>query len=266
MNVLWEMGACERVLQGVLEGAKGLIHGVTCGAGMPYRLAEICARYGVYYYPIVSSARAFSALWKRAYHKFQDWLGAVVYEDPWLAGGHNGLSNSEDPSEPRGAVPARARAAQADARGRPRPRADRHGRRRLASRGLEGLDRQPGARADRVPVRHPAAADPARARSPRAGRSACSTLLPGDVLLHRFSPTGFYSRRSRTASSTSWSARSDRQVAFAEAPDPASGDDAFFAYGRSGHGVYLTADDHARVAGLGRRRASPSRCARPTTR
>src|SRR4029077_11727223 len=32
MNVLWEMAAAERVLHGVLEGAKGLIHGVTCGA------------------------------------------------------------------------------------------------------------------------------------------------------------------------------------------------------------------------------------------
>ena len=75
MNVLWEMAASERVLHGVLEGAKGLIHGVTCGAGMPYRIAEICARYGVYYYPIVSSARAFRALWKRAYHKFRDLAG-----------------------------------------------------------------------------------------------------------------------------------------------------------------------------------------------
>ena len=44
MNVLWEMAAAERVLHGVLEGARGLIHGVTCGAGMPYRIAEICAR------------------------------------------------------------------------------------------------------------------------------------------------------------------------------------------------------------------------------
>jgi hypothetical protein len=35
MNVLWEMAAAERVLHGVLEGARGLIHGVTCGAGMP---------------------------------------------------------------------------------------------------------------------------------------------------------------------------------------------------------------------------------------
>ncbi len=42
MNILWEMGGSERVLKGVLEGAKGLIHGVTCGAGMPYKMAEIC--------------------------------------------------------------------------------------------------------------------------------------------------------------------------------------------------------------------------------
>jgi len=87
------------------RGAKGLINGVTCGAGMPYKIAEICARYGVHYYPIVSSARAFRALWKRAYHKFCDWLGGVVYEDPWLAGGHNGLSNSEDPQRPEAPYP-----------------------------------------------------------------------------------------------------------------------------------------------------------------
>lgn len=29
MNVLWEMGGAERILHGVLEGARGLIHGVT---------------------------------------------------------------------------------------------------------------------------------------------------------------------------------------------------------------------------------------------
>src|ERR1700744_4035547 len=48
MNVLWEMAGAERVLHGVLEGAKGLIHGITCGAGMPYKLAELCASYGIY--------------------------------------------------------------------------------------------------------------------------------------------------------------------------------------------------------------------------
>jgi nitronate monooxygenase len=105
MNVLWEMAAVEEILHGVLEGAKGLIHGITCGAGMPYRIAEISASYGIYYYPIVSSGRAFRALWKRAYHKFPEWLGGVVYEDPWLAGGHNGLSNSEDPNFPEAPLP-----------------------------------------------------------------------------------------------------------------------------------------------------------------
>ena len=105
VNILWEMGAAEEIVEGILSGAKGLIHGVTCGAGMPYKIAEICAKHGVHYYPIVSSARAFRALWKRAYHKFRDNLGGVVYEDPWLAGGHNGLSNSEDPEVPQPPLP-----------------------------------------------------------------------------------------------------------------------------------------------------------------
>ncbi len=97
MNILWEMGGAERILRGVLDGAKGLIHGITCGAGMPYKLAEIADKYKVYYYPIVSSMRAFRALWKRSYSKYSDLLGGIVYECPWKAGGHNGLSNSEDP-------------------------------------------------------------------------------------------------------------------------------------------------------------------------
>ncbi len=105
VNVLWEMGGAQRVLEGILEGAKGMVHGVTCGAGMPYKLGEIAEHYKVYYYPIISSGRAFNALWKRAYHKTVDWLGAVVYEDPWLAGGHNGLSNSEDPEVPQDPYP-----------------------------------------------------------------------------------------------------------------------------------------------------------------
>ena len=67
INVLWEMGGAQRVLHGVLERTKGLVTGVTCGAGMPYKLSEIAASYGVNYLPIISSARAFRALWKRAY-------------------------------------------------------------------------------------------------------------------------------------------------------------------------------------------------------
>ncbi|MFT6106376.1 MAG: NAD(P)H-dependent flavin oxidoreductase YrpB (nitropropane dioxygenase family) [Rickettsiales bacterium] len=98
MNVLWEMGGAEEILHGVLEGAKGLIHGITCGAGMPYRLSEIAKKYNVHFYPIVSSMRAFRALWKRSYSKEAHLIGGVVYECPWKAGGHNGLSNAEDPN------------------------------------------------------------------------------------------------------------------------------------------------------------------------
>jgi nitronate monooxygenase len=104
MNILWEMGGAIRVLEGILKGAKNgaknLIHGVTAGAGMPYKLAEITSKNNVFYYPIVSSMRAFAVLWKRAYSEFSKFLGGVVYEDPWLAGGHNGLSNKEDPLKP----------------------------------------------------------------------------------------------------------------------------------------------------------------------
>src|SRR3546814_15049156 len=72
---------------------------------MPYKLSEIAASYEVSYLPIISSARAFRALWKRAYSKASEWLAAVVYEDPWLAGGHNGLSNAEDPLKPQDPYP-----------------------------------------------------------------------------------------------------------------------------------------------------------------
>ena len=47
MNVLWEMAGAERVLRGVLGGAKDLIHGVPCGAGMPDKIAQSSAEYGV---------------------------------------------------------------------------------------------------------------------------------------------------------------------------------------------------------------------------
>ncbi len=101
LNMLWELAGSQQILNGVLEKAKGLIHGVTCGAGLPYNLGELASKFGVYYYPIISSARAFHVLWKRAYNRFVEYLGGVVYEDPWLAGGHNGLSNAEDPNQPQ---------------------------------------------------------------------------------------------------------------------------------------------------------------------
>jgi nitronate monooxygenase len=105
VNVLWEAAGTQQVIEGILQGAKGFIHGVTCGAGMPYKIAEIVSSFGVYYHPIISSTRAFRALWKRSYHKYAEFLGSVVYEDPWLAGGHNGLSNAEDPEKPQDPYP-----------------------------------------------------------------------------------------------------------------------------------------------------------------
>ena len=50
------------VLNGVLERTRGLVSGVTCGAGMPYKLSEIAAWHKVSYLPIISSARVFDVL------------------------------------------------------------------------------------------------------------------------------------------------------------------------------------------------------------
>ena len=59
---------------------------MTCGAGMPYRIAEIAPLQYLLLPDRVLRPRV-PRFWLRAYHKFRDWLGAVVYEDPWLAGG-----------------------------------------------------------------------------------------------------------------------------------------------------------------------------------
>ncbi len=105
INALWEMGGTEHILNETLGKVKGLVNGIVCGAGMPYKLAEIASKYKTYYYPIVSSMRAFKILWSRSFHKTKEWLGGVVYECPWKAGGHNGLSNAENPLVPQDSYP-----------------------------------------------------------------------------------------------------------------------------------------------------------------
>jgi nitronate monooxygenase len=246
MNVLWEMAASERVLHGVLEGAKGLINGVTCGAGMPYRIAEICAKYGVHYYPIVSSARAFRALWKRAYHRFRDWLGGVVYEDPWLAGGHNGLSNSEDPNRPEP----------------PHPRIVELRRLMLEECGLadtpiimaggvwflreweDWLDNP-----EIGPIAFQFGTRPLLTQeSPisDAWKQRLLTLDEGDVFLNRFSPTGFYSSAVSNPFIDELRGRSERQVAYSSTP---VGEHEWpFPVGARSRLVYLTAADKLRAS------------------
>jgi nitronate monooxygenase len=216
INVLWEMGGAQAVLEGVLEKTRGMVTGVTCGAGMPYRLSEIAARFNVNYLPIVSSARAFRALWKRAYHKVSDLMAAVVYEDPWLAGGHNGLSNAEDPTKPEDPYP-RVKALRDTMR-------------------AEGVS-------DDVPiimaggvwflrewddwVDNPELGNIAfqfgtrpllthESPIPQGWKDALRELEPGDVLLHRFSPTGFYSSAVRNPFLRNLEARSYRQIPYSK--------------------------------------------------
>jgi nitronate monooxygenase len=105
INALWEMGGTEHILNETLGKVKGLLNGVVCGAGMPYGLAEIASKYKTYYYPIVSSMRAFRILWIRSFSKTKEWLGGVIYECPWRAGGHNGLSHAENPLVPQDSYP-----------------------------------------------------------------------------------------------------------------------------------------------------------------
>jgi len=244
MNVLWEMAACERVLHGVLEGARGLVHGVTCGAGMPYRIAQICASYGVYYYPIVSSARAFRALWKRAYHKFPEWLGGVVYEDPWLAGGHNGLSNVEDPQKPEDPYPRVV-----DLR-RTMTEFALHGTPIFMAGGVwclrewaDWLDNP-----ELGPVAFQFGTRPLlTVESPisDAWKRRLTTLEEGSVYLNRFSPTGFYSSAVRNPFLNELAARSGRQVAYTA--EPVGEHAAELAIGARGRVVYVTPADRGHV-------------------
>ena len=214
INVLWEMGGAQRVLTGVLERTRGMVAGVTCGAGMPYKLSEIAASYNVSYLPIISSARAFNALWKRAYSKAAEWLSAVVYEDPWLAGGHNGLSNAEDPLVPQDPYP-RVKALRDTMR-------------------AGGID-------DSVPIvmaggvwylrdwdhwiDNPELGQivfqfgtrPLLTREspiPEGWKAKLTNIEEGEVLLHRFSPTGFYSSAVKNPFLRNLEARSERQIPF----------------------------------------------------
>ncbi|OQW46246.1 MAG: 2-nitropropane dioxygenase [Proteobacteria bacterium SG_bin6] len=214
INVLWEMGGAQRVLHGVLERTRGMVSGVTCGAGMPYKLSEIASHYGVSYLPIVSSARAFRALWKRAYSKAAEWLAAVVYEDPWLAGGHNGLSNAEDSRQPEDPYP-RVKALRETMREGGIPDSVpivmaggvwylRDWEHWIDNPELGAIAFQFGTRpllTQESPI-------------PQAWKEKLTQIEPGEVLLHRFSPTGFYSSAVRNPFLRALEARSERQIAY----------------------------------------------------
>ena len=216
-NILWEMGGAERVITGILEQAKGLINGLTCGAGMPYRLSEIAARFNVHYYPIVSSARAFNALWKRAYNKAASLLGGVVYEDPWLAGGHNGLSNSEDPARPEDPYP-RVLALRQTMRGFGLGDTPI-----IMAGGVWWLEEWEHwiDNADLGPIAFQFGTRPLLTQESPIGdawKRKLLTLKEGDIFLNHFSPTGFYSSAVNNAFLQELRDRNERQVAYAAEP------------------------------------------------
>lgn len=241
MNILWEMGAAQYVLNGILEGAKGLIHGITCGAGMPYNLAKIANHHQVYYYPIVSSVRAFKALWKRAYQKVSSHiLGGVVYEDPWLAGGHNGLSSNEDPKLPQDPF------------------------QRIIDLRLfmneVGLIETPIVMAGGVwhlkdwknwldhsqigPIAFQFGTRPLLTKespiSPQ-WKKKLLTLKEGDVVLNKFSPTGFYSSAVSNSFLRELQDRSTRQIEFSE--NPSEKFNAELIVGKRNRKIYTTAKE-----------------------
>jgi nitronate monooxygenase len=244
MNILWEMGGAEEILEGILDGAQGMVHGVTCGAGMPYKLAEIAAKYNVYYHPIVSSMRAFRALWIRSYSKVPHLLGSVVYEDPWLAGGHNGLSNNENPNEPQDPYPRVAEI-----------------RKYMNEMGLQQVPIIMAGGAWHImdwenwldnpeigPIAFQFGTRPLLTQESPISDSwkhKLLTLKEGDVYLNRFSPTGFYSSAVRNNFIIDLTEREQTQIEYRTAPEGEF--DTALPVGARGRPVYIHAKDKARA-------------------
>jgi NAD(P)H-dependent flavin oxidoreductase YrpB (nitropropane dioxygenase family) len=228
INFLKMAGGSMRIMRDVLAGTRlpcggNKIHAVTMGAGLPSEDdALICAEEGVYLDPIISSAMALNVLLKRSFRKwrdrYSDLIGAVVYEDPWLAGGHNGITSRENPDAPQD----------------PYERV-KTVRRMMKENGMENiaiimaggvwylrdwerlLDNQEiGPIAFQIGSR-----DLLTQESPVVDewKHLLLTLKEGDVALNKFSPTGFYSSAYKNAMIRELYQRSERQVPFASGPD-----------------------------------------------
>jgi hypothetical protein len=168
----------------------------------------------------------------------------VVYEDPWLAGGHNGLSNSEDPTKPEDPYP-----------------------RVLALRKVMreyGLNETPIIMAGGVwwleewenwidnpdlgPVAFQFGTRPLLTQESPIGnawRQRLLTLHEGDVFLNRFSPTGFYSSAVNNGFIQELRERNDRQAAYTT--EPVGEHVAEYGVGPRKRIVYLTPADLQRV-------------------
>jgi nitronate monooxygenase len=240
MNILWEMGGARKILEGVLEKAKGLINGVTCGAGMPYGLSEIAEKYNTYYFPIVSSARAFKALWKRSYSKATEFLGGIVYECPWKAGGHNGLSNAENPLEPQDPYKrvAEIRTFLNEIALHEVPIILAGGvwnvkeyENYLDNPEIGKIAFQFGTRplfTQESPIS-------------KEWKNRLFSLHEGDVYLNKFSPTGFYSSAVKNPFMQELRERNNRQISYSDNPEGEFIES--FEYGKRGRKIYLRKED-----------------------
>jgi hypothetical protein len=167
-----------------------------------------------------------------------------VYEDPWLAGGHNGLSNSEDPKVPEAPFPRVLKL-----------------RQQMREFGLgdvpiimaggvwwleeweDWIDNP-----DLGPMAFQFGTRPLLTKeSPisEEWKQRLMTLQDGDVLLQPFSPTGFYSSAVRNAFLRELEERNERQVAYTMEP---IGDHVVeYKVGPRKRVVWVTAHDMARI-------------------
>ena len=240
MNLLWEAAGTERVLHAVLEKVQGLVHGITCGAGMPYKLAEIAEKYKTYYYPIVSSMRAFRALWKRSFSKYSKFLGGVVYEDPWKAGGHNGLSNAEDPKVPQDPYPrlVEIRKFMNEVGLQHVPIVMAGGVWQIKDYAHYLNNKEIGLIAFQFGTRPVVTQE---SPVPMSWKRKLMTLKEGDVFLNKFSPTGFYSSAVNNDFIKELQGREERQVAISsEVTDEFNAE---LVYGVRGRKLHIKAVD-----------------------
>jgi hypothetical protein len=168
----------------------------------------------------------------------------VVYEDPWRAGGHNGLSNVEDPEKPEDPKP-RVRALRALMN-----EVGLHNVPVIMAGGVWRLDEW----ADWIddpeiaPVAFQFGTRPLLTKeSPISDewKHRLLTLKEGDVYLNRYSPTGFYSSAVRNDFLEELRHRNDRQVAYLAGPDAEY--DTPYAMGPRNRKVYVTKPDLGRI-------------------
>ena len=165
----------------------------------------------------------------------------MVYEDPWLAGGHNGLSNVEDPENPEPAYPRvrelRSMMTEFGVGATPIFMAGGVWYLREWAHWIDDPEVAPvafqfGTRPrlnQENPNYHP-------------WKRKQLTLKEGDVFLNRFSPTGFYSSAVRNRFVDELQHRAEHQVAYTV--EPIGEHVAEFKVGARGRVVYLAAHDH----------------------